>query len=78
MDAGTCTTPGCFKTTYGSELCHKCLEGVLPMQRGPVKVKEAMRARLLGGEDKAVTRRRMIQHGQPTDMLDREPSNEKN
>ena len=65
-----CATTGCFKTAYGTDYCGKCLDGKTPMKRGPVTNKELMRARAIGGEDKAVTRARLIQHGQPTKGLD--------
>jgi hypothetical protein len=61
----TCETLGCFRTAYDSKLCSKCLDGRLPMTRGPVTVFEWMRARAYGGTDLLVTIQRMQLHGQP-------------
>ncbi len=69
-NAKCCTTPGCFKTAYGTDLCGKCLDGETPMKRGPVTNTELMRARSIGGKDKEITRARLLQHGQPTEGLD--------
>jgi len=63
MDA-TCQTPGCFNTADDSKLCGQCLNGELPLGRGPVTNVEVMRARMVGGVDAEVTRQRLRFHGQ--------------
>jgi len=61
----TCETPGCFNTAYESKLCDQCLGGLTPMERGPVTVNELMHARLYGGADLELTKKRLALHGQP-------------
>ncbi len=66
MDVKTCSTPGCWKTVYGpGSFCDKCLEGISPLERGPVTNTQLMRARLGGGLDAGVTKQRLLKHGQP-------------
>jgi hypothetical protein len=71
MNAKACTTPGCFNTAYGGDYCSACLEGKTPGKRGPVTWREAMYARILGGEDEKITRQRLARHDQPTEILER-------
>ncbi len=70
MSEKFCVTPGCYESAYGNDYCGYCLDDKPPMERGPVTNFEAMRARLLGGEDEAICRARLIKHGQPTAILD--------
>ena len=64
-----CETPGCFETTYGMPQCEKCINGMFPENRGPVTDREAMYARLQGGQNADVTRKRLIANGQPLQGL---------
>jgi len=68
--ASFCGTLGSFNSTLDSKFCGDCLGGLLPLERGPVKNRELMYAKTLGGRDAAITRRRLTKHGQPTDALD--------
>lgn len=70
MTTSTCETPGCLRTAYDSKLCSKCLDGRLPLTRGPVTWNEYVRARALGGLDWGVTQERLAMHGQTFDKQD--------
>ena len=70
MKGNICITSGCFETAYGNNHCGYCLDGKLPLERGPVTHFEALRARRLGGENKEITLLRLIKHDQPTGILD--------
>jgi len=67
-----CETDGCFNTAYDSKLCSQCLDGRLPMARGPVTQRELMQARHSSAADRDVTRQRLVANGQPTEGLDAE------
>ena len=69
---GVCEMAGCFRTTYDSRLCSKCLEGKTPLTRGPVTWAEMARARGLRSQDWVVTYQRNLLHGEDPTLLFRE------
>jgi len=69
---GVCETAGCFRATYDSRLCSKCLDARTPLQRGPVTWSDLVRVRGLRGEDLSVIHEHMLLHGQDPMVLFRE------
>ncbi len=63
-NARRCEAAGCFETAYGTRLCDQCLADSTPALRGGVTWRELLYARAYGGEDLAVTERRLQTNAQ--------------